>query len=314
MKNNPFPYSLDNKRYHTWNYYLRNRYQNKVAKVPLDAGFTCPNRDGKLSYGGCTFCSEKGAGDFPIDIEKNLHQQFEQRYGVMHNKWPDCLAMAYFQAFTNTYAPLEKLESIFQPFVENQNIVAICIGTRSDCIDDECLEYLAQISQQKDVWIELGLQSIHDTTTDSLNCKHTYQQFLDVVERLSKTNCKICVHLLNGLPNETAEMMVESAREVGKLPIDALKIHMLHLVKGSRLALEYQKQPWELLTKEQYILTVIKQLEYLPANIVIQRLTGDGLADMLLEPKWTLKKTAVLNDIDKEMKKQNTWQGKKVSG
>ena len=313
MKSNPFPYSLDNKRYHTWNYYLRNKYQTKVAKVPLNVGFTCPNRDGKLGYGGCDFCSANGAGDFPIDIEGDLQKQFTQRYQIMKNKWPDCLAMAYFQAFTNTYAPIAKLRDIFQPFVDDDNIVAICIGTRSDCIDDECFNYLSEISLKKDIWIELGLQSVHDETTNALNCQHTYQQFLDVIKRLAKTNCKICVHLLNGLPNETAEMMVESAREIGKLPIQALKIHMLHLVSGSKLAQKYEQEPWDLLSKDEYISIVVKQLEYIPANVVIQRLTGDGLSDLLVAPEWTVKKTIVLNDIDKEMKKQDTWQGKKVT-
>jgi len=311
--NTPFNYTLDSKRYHTWNYYLRNRFQSKVAKVPLDAFFTCPNRDGKLAYGGCHFCSAQGSGEFPSEFESNLQKQFDTRYKVMSAKWPNCKAMAYFQAFTNTYADIDTLKRIFKPFVDNEQILGLCIGTRTDCIDDMCLEYLDEISNKKEVWIEFGLQSIHDTTTDAMNCHHNYEQFLDTISRLSKTSCKICVHLLNGLPNETAEMMIDSAKAISKLPIHAIKIHMLHIIKGSRLASDYISKPWGLLSMEEYVSIVVKQLEVIPENIIIQRLTGDGMEDSLIAPIWTKKKTIVLNNIDKEMVKLNTWQGKEFN-
>ena len=310
--NNPFPYSFDNKRYQTWNYYLQTTFQTKVAKVPINAYFTCPNRDGTKGIGGCTFCSGQGSGDFPIDPQKDLLLQFEQRKTIMENKWPNCAKMVYFQAYTNTYAPLETLKQLYQPFVEKEDVIGICIGTRSDCLTQECIDYLQEITKQKEVWIELGLQTIHDTTAKQINRCSTYQEFLDAVNKLSKTDIKVCVHIINGLPNETKEMMLETVQALAKLPIHALKIHMLHIIDGSLMAKEYKQNPWPLLSIEDYVEIVVDQLELLPQNIILQRLTGDGMEDILLAPMWTKKKTIVLNEIDKEMVRRDTYQGKKA--
>ncbi len=308
---NPFPYSLDNKRYQTWNYYLQQRFHHKVYKVPLNGGFTCPNRDGKVAIGGCTFCSNSGSGDF-IAKEEDLLKQFELGRIMMEKKWPNGKAIAYFQSFTNTYGPLKKIKACIDPFLKRDDIVAISIATRADCLEDDVIEYLQSCTKIKEIWVELGLQTIHDQTADRINRGHSYADFLHGVNKLKQTNCKICVHLMNGLPDETKEMMIQTAKEVGKLDIHAVKIHMLHLIKGTKMEQEYQQDPFPILTREEYVDIVIGQLEVLPKEIIIQRLTGDGVLESLVAPHWTIKKTIVLNEIDKEMVRRDTWQGKKA--
>ncbi|MEG2543597.1 MAG: TIGR01212 family radical SAM protein [Longicatena sp.] len=308
---NPFLNSDDNKRYYTWNMYLKHHFHHKVCKVALNASFTCPNRDGTCGLGGCTFCGAKGSGEFAGDKQEDLMKQYLHGIEKMHHKWPNALTMPYFQAFTNTYAPLKELKATFDPFVNSNDSVAICIATRADCLEDDKISYLQSLTKKKEIWIELGLQSIHDRTAEHVHRGHTYQQFEDCVKRLAKTDIKICVHLMNSLPNESADMMIESAKVVGRLPIHALKIHMLYIMKDTQLAKEYETTPFPILTKEEYIAIVIKQLEWIPKEIIIQRLTGDGVKEDLITPSWTIKKTCVLNDIDKEMVRLNTWQGKK---
>ena len=178
LMNNPFPYSLDNKRYQTWNYYLQTTFHTKVAKVPINAYFTCPNRDGTKGFGGCTFCSGQGSGDFPIDPQKDLLLQFEQRKAIMENKWPNCAKMVYFQAYTNTYAPLETLKQLYQPFVEKEDVIGICIGTRSDCLTQECIDYLQSITKQKEVWIRhVVVPGINDSSEDVLKLKDMLNKY-----------------------------------------------------------------------------------------------------------------------------------------
>lgn len=307
--NNPFPFSDDNKRYHTWNHYLKHRFHTKVAKVPLDAGFTCPNRDGTKGWGGCTFCTAAGSGD-TIPSHEDLAVQFEQGLAQMRRKWPGCDAIAYFQAYTNTYAPLERLQECFDPFVERADVCALAIATRADCLSKEAIAYLCRLAEQKEIWVELGLQSIHDATAEAIHRGHGYQDFLTCVQRLSQTPLKICVHLINSLPGEDVPMMIESARTVGSLPIHAVKLHMLHLMKGTQLAQSYAVHPFHLLSMSEYVDLIVAQLEVLPAHIIIQRLTGDGLSRDLLAPLWTQKKVQVLNEIDKTMVRRNTWQGR----
>lgn len=309
---NPFLYSFDNKRYHTWNYYLKNKYQQKVFKVPLNANFSCPNRDGTCGVGGCTFCGSLGSGEYAGNIHDDLAKQFSDVYEVMKRKWPTGLPMAYFQAYTNTYATLEKLKEYFTPFIERDDILGIAIATRADCLEDDKIAYLQSLTKKKEIWIELGLQSIHDKTAIETNRGHDYATFLDCIERLKNTDLKICVHLINSLPNEDEQMMLETAKQVGQLPIHAVKLHMLHVCEGTKMGQIYKKHPFPLYSLEQYINIIIKQLEVLPPEIIIQRLTGDAVKELLIAPEWTLNKTNVLNSIDKEMVKRNTWQGKKI--
>lgn len=309
---NPFPYSFDNKRYHTWNYYLKNKYQQKVFKVPLNANFSCPNRDGTCGVGGCTFCGSLGSGEYAGNIHDNLAKQFSDVYEVMKRKWQTGLPMAYFQAYTNTYAPLEKLKEYFTPFIEREDILGIAIATRADCLEDDKIAYLQSLTKKKEIWIELGLQSIHDKTAIETNRGHDYATFLNCIERLKNTDLKICVHIINSLPNEDEQMMLETAKQVGQLPIHAVKLHMLHVCEGTKMGEIYKKNPFPLYSLEQYVDIIIKQLEVLPPEIIIQRLTGDAVKELLIAPKWTLNKTNVLNSIDKEMVKRNTWQGKKI--
>lgn len=308
---NPFIYSNDNKRYHTFNYYLKNTYQNKIFKVPLDAGFTCPNRDGKVSIGGCTFCSALGSGDSVIR-SNDLMKQFDDGVQMMRNKWPSGKGMAYFQAYTNTYAPLERLKELFEPFIQREDVIALCVATRADCLNDENIAYLHSLTKIKDVWVEVGLQSMHDETAKKINRGHDYACFLNAIDKLSKTDCKICVHIINGLPYETKQMMIDTIKAISKLPIHAVKIHMLHLIKNTKMAKEYEEDPFHLLTLEEYVEIVCEQLTYLPKEIVLERLTGDGIASDLVAPLWTIKKVMVLNEIDKYMAKNNLYQGMKL--
>lgn len=306
---NPFTYTLDNKRYHTWNYYLKTHFGHKVCKVPLNAGFTCPNRDGSKSTGGCTFCSALGSGEFQGVTTKSLIDQFESGALIMRKKWPDAKLMAYFQSYTNTYGPLSRIKECIEPFMQRNDVIGICVATRADCLEKDAIEYLNECTKTKEVWVELGLQTIHDKTSELINRAHTFQQFKDKVDELSTTNLKICVHIMNSLPDETTDMMIETAKVIGKMPIHAVKIHMLHLIDGTHMLKQYLEKPFHLLSCEEYVQLVVTQLRYLPAHMIIQRVTGDGMKDSLYAPLWTLNKTQVTNDIDKLMAKLNVMQG-----
>ena len=311
--NNPFLYSDDNKRYHTWNYYLRHQFGKKVAKVPLDGGFTCPNRDGTCGTGGCTFCTRSGSGEFAGDRAEPLLSQYAKGQAMMRHKWPDADFIPYFQAYTNTYGPLSKIQDCLTPFLDRPEVAAIAIATRADCLEQEKIDWLAQCCVKKEIWLELGVQSVHDRTARQIHRGHDYAQVVETVTRLARTPLKICVHLINGLPGEDAAMMLETACQINQLPIHAVKLHMLHLMQDTQLADAYMQQPFPLLTRDEYVAIVVDQLERLRPEIIIQRLTGDGAGEALIAPEWTKKKTIVLNEIDKRMANLNTWQGKLVS-
>ncbi|MFV0479679.1 MAG: TIGR01212 family radical SAM protein [Anaerorhabdus sp.] len=309
---NTFQYTNDNKRYHTWNYYLRNHFGSKVFKVPLDAGFTCPNRDGHCGTGGCTFCSERGSGDF-IFKSSSLLEQYNQGKLMMEKKWPDAKTIPYFQSYTNTYGTLDKIEQCLSPFLDHAEVVAIAIGTRADCLEDEKLEFLNKCSDKKEIWIELGLQSVHDETAKKINRGHDFSVLKDCVQRIQSTNCKICLHIINGLPGESADMMLETIKKVNELKVDAVKIHMLHLINGSTLTQQYLAVPFPILSQEEYVDIVCKQLQLLHPSIIVQRLTGDAKKEDLIAPLWTIKKTITINEIDKQMARKNWTQGMLVT-
>ena len=306
---NQFKYSLDNKRYHTYNYYLKNKYHQKVAKVALNADFTCPNRDGSKGYGGCIFCSSSGSGDYAGNVHDHLEKQFQTISQIMKRKWPECAYIAYFQANTNTYGPLDKIKKMIQPFLEKEDVKGIALATRPDCLSEEIIRYLSEVNQTKDVYIELGLQTIHDQTSNLINRGHTYQEFLDGLALCRQYNLEVCVHIINGLPFETKEMMIETAKTLGQLDIQALKIHMLFVVKNTKLQQMYENHEFEMLTRQEYIDIVVEQLRYINPEIVLERLTGDGKIDDLIAPMCSIKKVTILNDIDKQMKERDIYQG-----
>ena len=310
---NPFLYTLDNKRYHTLNYFYRQKFHSKVFKISLNGGFSCPNLDGTKGYGGCIYCSKSGSGDFAGNKQDSIEKQWQQGLKMMHQKWADGKLIAYFQARTNTYAKVEELKKKFEPVLNYPNVIGLALATRPDAIDDACLDYLEDLNKRTYLMIELGLQTIHETTSKLINRCHTTKEFDDMVKKLRSRNINVIVHIINGLPYETKEMMLETTKHINQLDIQGIKIHMLHIVKDTPLATMYKKNPFHVLTKEEYVDIVIEQLEHLRPEIVIHRITGDPVKEDLIAPTWLLKKFCVLNDIDKEMVKRNTYQGKKMN-
>lgn len=309
-QNNPFPYTLDNKRYHTWNYHLRQQFGHKVFKVSIDAGFDCPNRDGTVAFGGCTFCSSDGSGDFAGDRVEDVVTQFHKIKDKMHTKWKDGKYLGYFQAYTNTHASVEVLKSKFEPILQQEGVVGLSIATRPDCLPDDVVEYLAELNQRTYLWVEMGLQTAHDKTGRIINRAHDYETYVEGVQKLRKHNIRVCTHIINGLPLETPEMMMETARKVATLDVQGIKIHLLHLLKGTPMAKQYEKGLVEFLDKDDYVNLVVDQLEILPPQMVVHRITGDGPPDLLIGPMWSLKKWEVLNEIDAELKRRDSYQGK----
>ena len=309
---NPFKYSNSNKRYHTLDYFYKEKFKEKVFKVSLDAGFTCPNIDGTVGYGGCIYCSKKGSGDFAGNKNKPIETQFETIKSVMLHKWPKAKYIGYFQAHTNTYAPVEKLKEIYEKILNKENVVGLNIATRPDAITDECLEYLKELNKKTYLTIELGLQTTNPNTAKLINRCHTLSCFEEMVKKLRQENINVVVHIINGLPYETKEDMLNTVKYLNTLDIQGIKIHMLSILKDTAIEELYKKEKFPLLTKEEYIDIVISQLELLRKEIVIHRITGDPKIDDLIEPDWLTKKFCVLNDIDKEMVRRNTYQGKLI--
>ena len=306
---NDFPYTLDNKRYHTFNYYLKTKYNAKVAKVILDGHFTCPNRDGTKGYGGCTYCSDKGSGDSNVDITKDIITQYNLNKAIMNRKWENKYFIPYFQSFSNTYGPLEKIKNMLKPFLEMEEVKEISIATRCDCLNDDVIEYLNSLTKIKPIWLEIGLQTSNNNTGDFLNRAYTFNDFKEALNKLSKTDIKVCVHIINGLPYETKQDMLKTIKDINHLKFDAIKIHMLHIIKGTKLALDYNEKPFNIISREEYIDIVISQLRLLRKEVIIERLTGDPIKENLIQPDWLLNKTTILNDIDKLMAKNNIYQG-----
>ena len=307
---NSFKYSLDNKRYHTWNYHLQQKFGGKVFKVSLNAGFTCPNIDGTKGVGGCIYCSDEGSGDFAGNPCDDILTQFNKVKERMHKKWEKAKYIPYFQAHTNTYAPLEDLKSKFEPVLLEDGVVGLSIATRADCLSDEVCDYLFDLSKRTYLIVELGLQTVHDKTGELINRCHTFDEFLCGYKKLSDRGINVCVHLIVGLPGETKEMMLKSVEETIKLKPHAIKLHLLHILKGTPIAKMYERGEFLALSREEYVDIIVDALEIIPEEIIIQRLTGDGAKDSLLAPLWSLKKFCVLNEIDKEMVRRNTYQGR----
>lgn len=298
------------KRYNTLNRHLRETFAEKVFKVSLDAGFTCPNRDGTKGWGGCIYCSSRGSGDFAGIVTHSIEQQFDEVKERMRKKWPKAKYLAYFQAYTNTYAPVAQLRKVYEEALNQEDVVGLSIATRPDCLPEEVLDYLEELNQRTYLWVELGLQSIHDRTMDWVRRGHTYAEFLEGVTALHKRGIRVCIHVILGFPGETHEDMMATARAVAALPVQGIKIHLLHILKGTPLAKLYEQKPFTLPTLEEYVSLVIDLLELLPPQMIIHRLTGDGAPDDLIAPLWSRKKWEVLNAIDQELVRRDTWQGK----
>lgn len=310
---NPFPYAEDkNKRYHSWNFALRQEFGEKIFKVPIDAGFDCPNRDGTVAKGGCTFCSVSGSGDMIVAPEAPLPEQFEKEIAMMHKKWPQVdKYIVYFQNFMNTHAPVAVIRERFEQVLTLPGVVGISIGTRPDCLPEDVVDYLAELNQRFYLWVELGLQTTFETTSNAINRAHDYQTYLDGVASLRKHNIRVCTHLINGLPGETIEMMQENVRRtIQDSDIQGIKLHLLHLMRNTRMLRDYHEGRLQLMRRDTYVSLICDQLEMIPPEIIIHRLTGDAPWDSLVGPMWSLKKWEVLNEIDQEMLRRNSYQGK----
>nr|WP_330369348.1 TIGR01212 family radical SAM protein [Clostridioides mangenotii] len=284
-----FEYAFDNKRYHTWNYHLKKTFGEKVFKVSINAGFTCPNIDGTISHGGCTYCSKEGSGDFAGNPKDDLIDQFYKIREMMHKKWHNAKYIGYFQAFTNTYANLDVLKEKYETILELDDVIGLSISTRPDCLPDDVVEYLGELNKRTNLWVELGLQTIHDETSKIINRGHDYKEFLEGVEKLKSRNIKTVVHIINGLPGEDYNMMMETAKAVGQMGVDGIKIHLLHVINDTPMEKMLKNGSLRLMEKDEYINLVCDQLEILPKEMIIHRLTGDGKRDELVGPLWSLK-------------------------
>ena len=307
-----FKYSDSNKRYHTLDYFYKHKFNSKISKISLNAGFTCPNKDRTKGVGGCIYCSKLGSGDYAGCPTKSLTEQFYEIKDVMDKKWPNTKYIGYFQANTNTYAPVKILKEKYEEILSIDGVVGLNIATRADSITDECLDYLEELNKKTYLTIELGLQTIHEKTNKLINRQETLKEFETMVIKLRKRNINVVIHIINGLPYETKEMMLETVKYLNKLDIQGIKIHMLHIIKDTKLADIYQKEKFHILTKEEYVNIVCDELELLREEIVIHRITGDPNPNELIEPKWLIKKFGVLNEIDKEMARRDSYQGKRV--
>jgi uncharacterized protein len=298
------------KRYYSLNYFLRQRFGEKVFKISLDAGFTCPNRDGRVSKGGCIFCSARGSGDF-AGTRDNLVEQFYEIKKIMNKKWKEGKYIAYFQAYTNTYAPVEVLREKYYSILDLEDVVGIAIATRPDCLPDEVLDLLQEIGQKKYLWMELGLQTIHEKTAQLINRGYSLKVYEEAIKKLKERNIEVVTHAIMGLPGETKEDMLETVKFIANTKTQGIKLHLLHVMKGTAMARMYEKGEMRLLEMEEYIDTIVDAVELLPENMVVHRLTGDSPRELLIGPMWSLKKWEVLNAIDKSFIDRDTWQGKK---
>ena len=311
-ESNPFPYSDSNKRYHTYDYYLRHTFGEKVVKITLDGGFTCPNRDGTCGTGGCIYCSGRGSGDFTEGALLPVAEQFAAQVERLRGKWDARKFIAYFQAFTNTYAPLPRLRELYEQALACEGVVGLNIGTRPDCLPDDVIAYLEELSARTVVTVELGLQTAHDDTAQRIGRGYDFSVFLDAYRRLRENapHVRIGVHLIMGLIGENDEKMLKTVQRVAELVPDEVKIHLLYVLKGTRMAELYSSGALFTLEKEHYISLVVQALSLLPAGVVVGRLTGDADGKSLISPLWSINKGNILNEIDKKFYAENMWQGK----
>lgn len=298
------------KPYHSLDYMLKERFGEKVYKLTLNGGMSCPNRDGTLGTGGCIFCSAGGSGDFAGDPAQSIDQQIAQQKELICKKRPVNTFIAYFQAYTNTYAPVEYLRALFTQALSHPEVAALSIGTRPDCLGEDVLDLLSQLNRIKPVWVELGLQTIHPATARYIRRGYPLSCFEEAVKNLHARDLDIIVHTILGLPGETTEQMLQTISFLNHQPIQGIKMQLLHVLKGTDLADDYLAGKFSVFSQEAYVDLVISCLEHLSPDIVVHRITGDGPRDLLIAPLWSSAKRTVLNEIHHQMKERNTWQGK----
>jgi radical SAM protein (TIGR01212 family) len=303
-----------NKRYNSIDRYYKAKYGKKVAKISLNGNFSCPNKDGKKGYGGCIYCSESGSGDFAGDKALDILSQFDQIKTIIDKKWPDSLYMPYLQANSNTYGSVEKLKEVYEPLTTLKDIVGISIATRADCFNEEIYAYLADLNKRVPLQIELGLQTIHEHTAKLINRKTELKEFNDAISRLREIGIEIVVHIINGLPYESKLDMLETIKFINTLDIQGVKIHSLLVLKNTALANLYEKEKFKILSLEEYVDITVSQIELLRPDIIIHRLGADSSLEDLIEPLWTRKKLVVMNEIDKLLRKKDSYQGILYSG
>ncbi len=297
------------KRYYDLKSYWRNRFGCKVYKLPIDAGFTCPNRDGKVAFGGCIYCDGRGSQLRQAGLLPGVTEQINKGKAYYTVNRQAGKFVAYFQTFTNTYGSPEDLKSLYDEALGQPDVIGLSVGTRPDCVPEETIRIFEEYARDYHIWLEFGLQSIHDRTLAFLNRGHDRATFLDAVGRIAGRGIHLCVHIIVGLPGESHEDILETARTLAKLPVQGIKIHSLLALKGTALGELYEKGEISLISRQEYIMDVCDILEILPPEMVIQRLTADGYKDIFLGPVWAVNKMDVLNGIDQELKHRNTWQG-----
>lgn len=302
--------SWGEKPYHSLDYELKQRFGEKVYKLTLNGGMSCPNRDGKISFGGCIFCSEGGSGEFASAACLSIPEQIQDAKKRLAGKRPVNHYIAYFQAYTNTYGPIEHLRKIFTEAVNDPEILLLSVATRPDCLPDEVIELLAELNKKKPVWVELGLQTIHESSARFIRRGYPLEVFTDAVERLNAHGIEIVTHVILGLPGETRKMMLDTVKYLNTLPIQGIKLQLLHVLEGTDLGTYYKNTGFHVLEETEYIDLILECIEHLRPEITIHRITGDGPKDLLIAPLWSSAKRSVLNHIHHEMKLQNSWQGK----
>lgn len=298
------------RRYYSLDFYLKETFGEKLYKLSLDGGMSCPNRDGRISYGGCIFCSEGGSGDFAAPCEMNIDKQIEYAKLLVGKKFDGNRYIAYFQSYTNTYAPVEYLRKLFLPIIKREDIAVLSIATRPDCLGDDVIELIAELARIKPVWVELGLQTIHQKTADFINRGYNLECYDTAVRNLKKAGASVITHIIIGLPYETKEQIMQTAAYVGKSGADGIKLQLLHVLKNTKLEEIYNSGVFRTLSEEEYVSLVADIIGVLPENIVIHRLTGDGDKKILISPIWSCNKRRVLNLINHKLKEKNIVQGK----
>lgn len=296
--------------YRTFNSYLRNHFGEKVYRVPIDAGFTCPNRDGTRAFGGCTFCDDRGSGAPTIKQEKDVREQLESGMRRIARRYKAKKFLAYYQAFTNTYAPEGVLKSVYDVALEYPEVAGICIGTRPDCLEDNVLDLLAEYNEKTFVWLEIGVQSIFNETLDKINRGHTAEEFFDAVKRAKERNLLVATHLIHGLPGEDRGQMLETVKAMTDIGLDGIKIHQLCIYKGTPMEVDYRLGKLPTLDEDEYVSIVCDSLELLPPEMVIMRLVAEGSQDEIIAPSWSFEKERIMKKMQDELKRRNSYQGK----